>query len=117
RDPAVVECRHRDLEAFPFRTEAGGVRHADALEEELARVLRAQAELPLDRPGLEALGVGRDEEARKPARALAARAGEHERDARPRAERDEDLRAADQPVVAVALRSGRERRRVGARAG
>ena len=41
RDPAVVERRHRDLEAGSDVPEARVVRHAHAVEEELARVLSA----------------------------------------------------------------------------
>ena len=69
--------------------------------------------------GREARRVGRHEEARDPARPLAARAREDERDAGPRAERDEDLRAAEHPVAAVALRARDEARRIraGARLG
>ena len=51
-----------------------------------------------------------------PARPLAARPREDERDPGPRAERDEDLRAVDHPLVAVTHRARHERRRIGARA-
>ena len=114
RDAAVVERRHRDLEAGAELAEPVGVGDADAVEEELGGVLRAQAELALDRPRLEARRVGRDDEARDPARARLAGAREDERVRRPGAERDEDLLAAQHPVVAVALGARLEPARVGA---
>ena len=110
RDAAVVERRHRDLEALAELAEPRRVGDADAVEEELGGVLRAQAELALDRPRLEAGGVGRDDEARDAARPGLARAREDERVRRPRAERDEDLLAAEHPVVAVAHGARLERR-------
>ena len=62
-------------------------------------------------------GLGRDEEGADPLRPLAARPGEDDRRLGPRAERDEDLRAGQHPVVAVAFGSGGQRSRVGAAAG
>src|SRR6266511_2121752 len=115
RDPTVVERRHRDLEALALRAEPRRVRHADAFEKELARVLRAQAELALDRPRLEPRRIRRNEEAREPARALASAAREDQRNPRPRPERDEDLLPADQPVGTVALGAGDEARGIGPR--
>ena len=115
RDAAVVERRHRDLEAGAELAEpVASSRDADAVEEELGRVLRAQAELALDRARLEAVRVGRDDEARDAARPGLAGAREDERVRGPRAERDEDLLAADHPVVAVALGARLEPARVGA---
>src|SRR5205085_104562 len=76
-----------------------------------------EAELALDRVRRGALAVGRDEEARDAARPFPAGACEHERDRSPCAERDERLRAREDPRVAVALGARRERRRVGAAAG
>ena len=99
----MVERRHGHLEAGTELAEPALVRHADAVEKELGRVLRPQAELALDRTRFEAGGVGRDDEAGDPARACLAGAGEHERMRRPRAERDEDLLTAQQPVGAVTL--------------
>ena len=60
--------------------------------------------------------AGRDEERADPLRPLASRSREDDRRRRPRAERDEDLRASQHPLVAVAFGSGRQRSRVGAAA-
>ena len=84
------------------------VGHTHTVEEQLGGVLRAQAELALDRPCLEAGCVGRDDEAGDPARAGLAGAREDERVRRPRAERDEGLLAGQGPAGAVALGTGLE---------
>ena len=75
----MVERRHRDLEAGALVAEPRRVGNADAVEEELGRVLGAEAELPLDGPCLEAGRVGRHDEAGDAARARLAGAREHER--------------------------------------
>src|SRR5581483_524128 len=115
RDAAVVERRHRDLEAAAELADERVVADLYAVEEELGRVLRAQPELSLDRARLEAVGVGGDDEARDAARPGFARAREDERVRGPRAERDEDLLAADAPAVAVPLGARLEPARVGPR--
>ena len=106
------------LKPSPSSPSSASPGHADAVERELRGVLGAQPELALHRPRLEALRARRDEERRDPPRALAARAREDDRRLGPGAERDEDLRAGQHPVVAV-RRFGprRQRRGVGAAAG
>ena len=108
RDAAVVECRHRDLESLAELADPVLVGHTYAVEEELGGVLRAQAELALDRPCLEAGCVCRDDEAGDPARPGFAGTREDERVRRPRAERDEGLLAGQGPAGPVALGTGLE---------
>src|SRR5262249_57705851 len=98
----------RDLEAGALVAEPRGVRNADAVEEELGGVLRAQPELALHRARLESRRVRRDDEAGDAAGPWLAGSREDERVARPRAERDEDLAAREQPVAAAALGAGLE---------
>src|SRR5581483_156920 len=117
RDPSVVERRHRHLEPAANLADDRLVADVNAVEEELGRVLRAQAELALDRPRFESVGIGRHGEAREPTRASLAGAREDERRRRPRAERDEDLLAREPPAGAVALRARLEASRVGPGAG
>src|SRR5262249_58871195 len=116
RDAAVVERRHRDLEAVALGAESVGVVHPDVLEEELRGVLRAEAELALDRPRAETGAVGRDGEARDAAGAVGAGAGEDGREARPAPKRDEQLGAVQDPAAAVALCAPRAAAGIGARA-
>ncbi len=115
RDAPVVECRHGDLEPAAHLAEHAVRRHPHAVEEELRRVLRAQAELALDRPRLEAGRVRRHDEAGDAARPRLAGAREDERVRRPGAERDEDLLSRQHPAVAVPFGAGLEPARVGAR--
>src|SRR4029450_7081807 len=110
RDPTVVERRQRHPQPAALFAEHIRRRNPHTVERELTGVLRAQAELAFDRLSLEARRVGRDEEAGD----LLAGTCEHERQAGPGAEGDEDLRAGDLPAVAVALGAGREAARVGA---
>ena len=61
-EPLLLELLHQHLEALPFLAEQVLGRHAAVLEEELARVLRREAEL-LELPAAHEAGrVGLDEE-------------------------------------------------------
>src|SRR5262249_19665063 len=115
-DAAAVERVHRDAETFARLAEEVLLRHARVLEQNLGRRRRADAGLLLVLADRDARRVARDEERADALRLRRARVGarvddEHARDA---AVRDPDLRAVQDPGVAVELRGRLQRGRVGA---
>ncbi len=109
REPLLLELVHHHLEALPFLAEQVLGRDAAVLEEELARVLRGEAEL-LELPAAHEAGrVGFDEQQADPLCAgLRARVGLHgdDEEAAELADRDEGLGAVHDVVVAVADGTG-----------
>src|SRR4029077_8401093 len=102
-----------DLEAFADLTEAVRIRYADVVEDELARIRRAQPELAVQRLAPVGVAIPLQNERRDSLgllRGIALR--EHERELRDRSVRDPHLSSADHPRVAVALRGRSELRRI-----
>src|SRR5438552_18515915 len=112
---ARIEGTHRDLEALADIAEPARVRHAHVVEDELRRVARAQAELPVEALAPVFLRSALEEERHDPLVAK-ARIGlrEDEREATHAAVADPRLAAAEDPVRSVALRARAELRRVAA---
>src|SRR5438093_8056893 len=110
---AGVESRHSDLEAFADRTQALAIGDAHVVEDQLARVRRAQSELPVDGLTAVAMGVALEQEGRDPRVSFRRiRLREDEREVRHGAVRYPGLAAAEDPRAAVAPRGRADLRRV-----
>src|SRR5207245_11384531 len=98
---------HGDPKAVPDRAEPVRVGDADLVKDQLARIGRAQTELPMDRLTPVGLFVPFEEE-RGDALVLLRRIGlgEDEREVRDRAVADPRLPPAQHPCIAVAPRGG-----------
>ncbi len=103
--PLLLELVHQHLEALPLLTEQVRHRHAAVLEEQLAGVLPAQAELVELAPAHEAGRIGLDQQqADALVRRLGVRIGLRHDDEQVAdlPVRDEGLRAVQDVVIAVA---------------
>src|SRR5260221_92055 len=115
RIAARIERAHRDLEALADLAEPVRIRNANVVEDELRRIARAEAELPVEALAPVFLLAPLEEERGDPLVAL-GRIGlrEHEREAAHAAVADPGLAAAQDPIVPVALRARAQLRRVAA---
>src|SRR5207248_11302896 len=110
-----VERGHRDLEAGADLAEPVRVRNADVVDDQLARIRRAQAELAMETLAPVLLKTTLEDERGDPF-VLLRRIGlrEHQREVRHGPIGDPHLPPADDPRVTIAFRARADLRRVAA---